>query len=171
LGTLRGGSREVRNGRVPNPYEGCMTASQVNMAVLVGLMIGLSLGSVWLVMWAMGFVTGWRKLAAQFPAREPLANAASAFGSIGFHSLGNYNNCVRFRMDEECLHVRMIPLFEKSHPPMSVPWEAVEVVDEKAGWGGFCRVKIAGVPVRVPRKVIARELELRRELEGLRAPA
>jgi hypothetical protein len=147
----------------------------IDLAVLIGLTVGLGLGGSTLTVWLIGFMTGWRKLAAQFPARAPLPGAAAAFGSVGFYALGNYNNCVRFRMDEECLHIGLIPPFSWTHPPMSVPWAAVEIVEADArgsllsGWG-FSRLRVAGVPVRVPRKVIARELELRAQLDTLRHP-
>lgn len=140
----------------------------IDILVIIGVTLGLGLMLSWASIWALGYVTGWRKLSAEFPGREPLAGAASAFGSIGFYALGNYNNCVRFRTDEECLHFWLVQPFRGTHPPLSIPWAAVEIVDAKPGWGGLCRIKVSGVPIRVPKKVIEREVGLRKELDALK---
>jgi hypothetical protein len=137
-------------------------------AVLVGA-LGLILCFTAFVMWALSYVTGWRKLAAKFPARPPLPAADSAFGSIGFYAIGNYNNCIRFKMDDDCLHLRILMPFSFGHPPLSIPWPAIETLDKKPTWG-MHHVKIDGIPARVPKRVIARELELRKQLDSI-APA
>src|SRR5690242_7198978 len=98
-----------------------MTPSQAHAittaAIIVGT-LGLGLCFTTLVMWAMSYLTGWRTLATRFPAKPPLPGADSTFGSIGLYSLGHYNNCVRFKMDADCLHVSIIAPFNFKHPPM-----------------------------------------------------
>jgi hypothetical protein len=144
-------------------------AQAISTAAILAITLGLGLCFTAMVMWGMSYLTGWRRLAAQFPARAPLPGAESSFGSIGFYALGNYNNCVRFRMDDDCLHVRLILPFNFGHPPMSIPWPAVELLDKKPTWG-MHHIRIAGVPARVPKRVIAREHELRRQLQSIDPP-
>jgi hypothetical protein len=139
------------------------TSQAISVAAIIAITLGLGLSLTALITWGLSHLTGWRRLAAQFPGRTPLAGAQSNFGSIGFYALGNYNNCVRFRMDDDCLHVSLIPPFNFSHPPMSIPWPLIEILDKKPTWG-MHHIRIAGVPARVPKRVVVREQELRQQL-------
>jgi hypothetical protein len=135
-------------------------------AFMLLLVLGVSIGSVMLVMYIMQRVSGWSRLAGEFPAQPPAQGARGGLTSVGFHCLCNYNNCVRWRADEDYLHLSLMPPFGWFyHPPISIPWVAVEIVDPRGRWGA-AKIRVLDIPIRVPKKMIEREVELRAALEA-----
>ena len=149
------------------------TSQGINLALIITVVIAFSVGSIYLTMLALSRLTGWKKLAATYPGQAPAPNARTGFGSCGFHTLGNYNNCVRWASDDDHLHISLVkPFAQMGHPPISIPWAVIDIVDSKPGWGGFAKIKADNVPIRIPAKAISAELELRQALasESLAEP-
>jgi hypothetical protein len=142
-----------------------MPSSQgIDPAVLVALLLAANIGVVTAVFLAMARLTGWKRLAAAYPARPPAQDARTGLGSAFFYTMGNYNGCVRWHADDEYLHLALIRPFQwLGHPPMSVPWAAIEV-DLTQSRDGYQQVYIDGIPVRLPFKAVEAELELRRAM-------
>jgi len=137
--------------------------------VLITIVLAASVGSVVLVMYLMQHFSGWSRLARAFPARPPAPDARGGLSSIGFYSWCNYNNCILWKSDAEHLHLSILPPFSwMYHPPMSIPWVAVEIIDAKGRWP---KVRVMDTPIRLPRGMIERELQLRAELEEHAASA
>ena len=81
--------------------------------------------------------------------------------------MGRYNNCVRWKVDDTYLHLQMIPPFNLAlHSPMSIPWGEVEDLRVAGGTlrGGFAEMHVAGVRLRVPMKLVKRELIVRKAM-------
>lgn len=113
------------------------------------------------IMLLMAHLSGWRRLAREFPGRPPAADARGGLTSVGFRALGKYNNCVLWKSDDEALHLRLMPPFNlMGHPPMSIPWAAVEIVKPKSFWG-WAQVKVSGIPISLQPKLIEQEVEVR----------
>jgi hypothetical protein len=136
----------------------------IGIAVILTLVFAANLGLVAAIMYAMARLTGWKRLAAAYPAQPPAPDARKGFGSLGFYSMGNYDNCAVWRADDEHLHLALFRPFQwMGHPPMSIPWAAVEFDPKPPKWG-FQQFSIDNIPVRVPVKAVQAELALREAL-------
>jgi hypothetical protein len=128
---------------------------------LLGTVLLLDLGIITLACWIAQAVGGWGRLVRAFPAHKPAPGARGGISSAGLHTWTNYTGCVRWSSDEEYLHLGLIPPFSWFfHPPMSIPWAAVEFIDTTPN-RGMMKVKVLGIPMRLPPKVLKDELELR----------
>jgi hypothetical protein len=145
----------------------------MDIAVILTLIFAASLGMVGGILLLMSRLTGWKRLADTYPAQPPAPNARRVFGSAGFRALGGYNNCVIWRADEEHLHIALMRPFQwMGHPPMSIPWAAVQFDPAQPRWG-YKRLSVDGIPIRAPAKVVETELALREALarENIQPPA
>jgi hypothetical protein len=128
---------------------------------LIGTVLLFDLGIVTLICWITQAIGGWGKLVKAFPARPPAPGARRGICSLGFHTYTNYSGCVRWRADDEYLHLGLVPpLSLFFHPPMSIPWAAVEFVDTSPK-RGMIGVKVLDIPMRIPAKLLQDELALR----------
>lgn len=145
----------------------------IDIAVVLALVFAASLGFVGAIMFAMSRLTGWKRLSRDYPARTPAPTARKGFGSAGFYALPNYNNCVRWKADEEHLHLSLVRPFQwMGHPPLSIPWAVIDIDPAPPKWG-FKQLRIDNIPVRVPAKAVQAEIELRDALarENISQPA
>jgi hypothetical protein len=126
------------------------------------VMAAFVIGMIWLI----AHFGGWRELAARYPAV-----AVSDFGtqrglwwqrgrtsrwrttSISLRWFLSYNHCIRWRADDDYLHLRVMPILSLFHPPVSLPWREMEVVSV-GRW--FAHLRIAGVPLRISPRIVAR---------------
>jgi hypothetical protein len=98
----------------------------------------------YLAFWAgvvslIGFM-GWKPLAARYPAaRWPDGEGMEVGWGSGSVAMSNYNGVVT----AEGLYLRPIRAFAYNHPPVFIPWEAVEAVE-----GGTPRL-FGGIALRL----------------------
>jgi len=86
------------------------------------------------VSFVLGTVSGWRRLAAKFPAPKGTEGPGIDFCSASFDFGVSYNNCLTLEAAEHGLIVRVIPPFSFTHPPLLLPWETLrtEATRDKA---------------------------------------
>lgn len=122
------------------------------------------------LVWLMSFVTGWRRLAAEFPARGQGAIAGKGVTSLLLGGVGRFNNCILWRADEEHLHLRMTPPFHTGYAPISIPWGEMTEVRAARHSRRFAVVVARGVRFEIGRGAVEQELAAREALEA-EAPA
>lgn len=114
------------------------------------------------------WMTGWARLARRHPGAPPLPGAVRNGGSLSMGSrLCNYNLIVRFASDDDHLHISLAPPFGlMSHPPISIPWAAVEFVEGGRRSLVLRRVelRVGAVRMWVPARVVEQETAVRREM-------
>jgi hypothetical protein len=89
-----------------------------------------------LVVALISIVGGWRYLAKSYPAEETTFRIAG--GNVGKRFrwtslvLGprffptNYGNCVNVVVNDLGIRIAVMPLFRTLHPPILIPWSAIE---------------------------------------------
>ena len=92
----------------------------------------------WLIACAMlSFMSGWRRLAARFPASSGIDGETYRFASM---SLGagllpvHYRNSMFVTVGRSGLSMSVFILFRVMHPPLFIPWSAVETVQPERFW-------------------------------------
>jgi hypothetical protein len=60
----------------------------------------------------------------------------------------NYGNCITVSLSDEGLGLKVMPLFRPLHPPLLVPWSAVEscALDKELGFFDRAAIQLVGVP-------------------------
>ncbi|TVQ30686.1 MAG: hypothetical protein EA376_12590 [Phycisphaeraceae bacterium] len=113
----------------------------------------------------LSHISGWRRLARRYPSCDSTELARTRFGSIAIRSPWmRYNNCIRYTTDERCLHIRLIPPFGLFfHPPMSIPWERIELPESvrRPARVSWTPIQVDGVAIWLPGIVVADEISLR----------
>lgn len=87
------------------------------------------------VVWLVG-ATGWRRLAARFPAaaRPDVTPARVASGTSARLGVVNYNGVLNVGVAPEGLHLAVMALFRVGHPPVLVPWDEIEASPPHREW-------------------------------------
>jgi hypothetical protein len=76
------------------------------------------------LVWAIGFVTGWRRLAKLYPMTKPLINEKKFYlKSISVSRWGSYNNCVTIGISDQGMSLSQLFFFRIGHSPVFIPWE------------------------------------------------
>lgn len=128
-------------------------------AVLLSILIPIG------VMWLISIFTGWRKLARAFPAQPRQPDARSRLTSLSLRYIGGYNNCVLWNADDEYLHLRLMPPFAwMSHPPVSIPWAAIEIV--KFIPKKSATIRVDGINIALESKIVESEVTLRAAMDA-----
>ena len=129
------------------------------------IVMGICLVAVPAMFLIIAHLSGWRRLCRRYPAHEHTELARTRHGSMAMTSSWmRYNNCIRYTTDERFLHIRMmIPFGWLFHPPMSIPWERVELPERAKRPARFAwtRIGVGGVSIWLPGAVVADEIELR----------
>lgn len=97
--------------------------------------IPLFLGFWSLVMMIAARVGGWHNLAMRFRREETAFRirdgkaeqyrwASLKMGSVYFPT--NYGNCVTVTLSSDGLGLQVMPVFRPMHPPLVIPWSAIE---------------------------------------------
>lgn len=128
---------------------------------------------VWAVLFTAGLsITlahfgGWRRLAKVYPPTEPASDSTRMLGSLSMGGAARYNNAVFYRLDEDHLHMRMIPILPM-HPRMSIPLVAIERIEPHfmRGWSKVYVDNQEGSTklMVMPTRIIQREIETRESL-------
>jgi hypothetical protein len=131
----------------------------VTVAGVVAFMAGL--------FWAIAHLGGWAALAREYPAHEPAPDADRGFGSLTIGRWCNYNNCIRWRADDDYLHLSLLAPFSSFHAPVSIPWVDATLTRR---FFGRCTLKAGRYSLTVPARMVARELHTRALLAGQPSP-
>lgn len=100
---------------------------------------------VWILLWiglwclvvaAISLIGGWNALAKSYRRGESTFRIAGQEEGVRFRwaslSMGlpffpaNYGNCVTVFVGEQGIGVNVMPLFRVLHPPLLIPWNAIE---------------------------------------------
>lgn len=96
--------------------------------------------AMWLVIGAiLSTVSGWRELAGHFPASVSSAAEGRDFrfasGTLGSPALPiRYRYCLTCSVSAAGLRLSVLPLLRFMHPPMFIPWSAVERATRDVWW-------------------------------------
>lgn len=91
--------------------------------------------AVWIgIMQLIAILSGWKKLAARFPAGEPLEGERFRWVSGRLDGHSRYNNCINVTVSEIGIELSMVFFFRFAHPPLFIPWEAIESLKNSKGW-------------------------------------
>jgi hypothetical protein len=113
---------------------------------LIVLAFPIFFGAMWIgVVSLLGAMSGWRGMAAAFPAvQDPTAQRFS-FGSasIGWRGFPvSYKSILTVDVGDYGIGLSVMRMFGFNHPPMSIPWQAVESCQQGfyAFWTGVMRM-------------------------------
>jgi hypothetical protein len=79
---------------------------------------------------------GWRALAQRFPATARPAGAIWSFTSATFRTRLlpiHYGNCVTVTVGDAGVRLSILFVFRAMHPPIMIPWSAIESLAREAG--------------------------------------
>ena len=85
---------------------------------------------------ALSIGGGWRALAQRFPATGRPAGAIWSFSSATFRTRLlpiHYGNCVTVTVSDAGLRIDVLFVFRPMHPPILIPWSAIDSVGRKSG--------------------------------------
>lgn len=111
-------------------------------------------------LWLLAAVGGWRSLAERFPRAPAAPGADSGLGSISIGGWCNYNLCVRWRADDEHLHLSILPIVAFFHAPMSIPWAEIDF-GSPGRRRSMVRGRVGNRTLWLQREMVRRELEVR----------
>ena len=96
--------------------------------------------AMWLLIGAiLSTVSGWRELAGHFPVPGSSAVEGRQFrfasGTLGSAALPiRYRYCLTCAVSPTGLRLSVLPLLRFMHPPMFIPWSAVERATRDVWW-------------------------------------
>ncbi|MCB8943616.1 MAG: hypothetical protein H6658_07665 [Ardenticatenaceae bacterium] len=74
------------------------------------------------IIWLIGSLGGWAKIAEKYPARQPWSATCWHMQSAQLRGFANYSGILKICADAEGIHVATIIFFSMGHAPFSVPW-------------------------------------------------
>lgn len=121
--------------------------------------VGMAL--YWLLLTSLiGWLSGWRALAQAYPARRPFNGEQQRFASAVMRYNSRYSAVLTIGADFEGVYLAVFALFRAGHPPLFIPWSAIEVTRVQH-WGvrgvRFDFRAAPGVPL-VTRAALAKKL-------------
>jgi hypothetical protein len=103
------------------------------------------------------WVGGWARLAQSYRAAYRPEGRKFRMQSVGF-DWANYGNCVTILVSRDGLYLAVWPLFRFSHPPLLLPWSALQVLAVHDRWWRRDVTVAVGTPplvrLRLPLHVV-----------------
>ena len=130
----------------------------------IGFTIAVTVILMPAVLLSISFCLGWRDFVRRFPA-QPIGAVVrkGSFASACFGVIGQYNNCIVWKDDEQFLHLSMLGIFSIGHAPFSIPFAMMELpLDEPTP--PRIRMVFEGHRLTLPWAMVEREIAMRREL-------
>lgn len=95
--------------------------------------------------WSCSLIGGWAALAREF-GQGTLSSETCVRRKDFMLGWMNYSGCVTYCAGPEGLRLTMLWLFRLGHPPVLIPWAAIEQLEPPRGWGPFrsARLTILG---------------------------
>ena len=113
---------------------------------MVAMVVFAAVAMVWGSFLAGG---AWRAAAARFPVPGRRLPAEEVFRFVTLRMMGGilgtmvYRNCVRLELNERGLLLSVWGPFGLGHPPMLIPWDAIETCERDfTPWGDAARISI-----------------------------
>jgi hypothetical protein len=87
-------------------------------------------------------LSDWRQLATIFTAQRPPSGRRFDFESVGVGHVA-YSLCVTIHVSGKGIHLSVLFPFRLAHPPLFIPWQAIDFVDiDRAIWSGRAELKV-----------------------------
>jgi len=86
--------------------------------------------AIWCFVFKIISVFGWGKLAAQYASHDPPSGVSLKWQSFVLGKVMNYNRCVTIHVGGAALFLEMPRFFRFAHPPLRIPWSAVQYLKE-----------------------------------------
>ena len=114
---------------------------------LIGILL-LLVGSFPFIARKLAEKSGWKRLAAQFPAKVSRRTAVGTRISVYSMTVGDfsYQNTVRIVVTQKGLLIGMVWPFSLSHPDVMIPWKAFQGLKEGKSFMGKSHSLIIGNP-------------------------
>ncbi|HEX4614076.1 MAG TPA: hypothetical protein VH092_38190 [Urbifossiella sp.] len=108
------------------------------------------------LLWVIGGLGGWRRLARHYPLREPFSGRLHRFQRLQL-GWSNYGGCVTIGTNADGLYLATILPFRPGHPAMFIPWAEVAAAEFVRKWyGSWLELRFAAAPrlcLRLPERV------------------
>ena len=141
--------------------------SALNPILLAGIvLLGLV---VWgLVMFLLGRVSGWARLAEDYRSDSEMPSKRFRMRSVMIR-WAHYGNCVTFGVDYRGLHMATFgPLL--GHPRLLIPWPDISVTPKKVWWTACAELRFRRAP-EIPVLISARLADQLTSAAGASSPA
>ncbi len=112
---------------------------------IIGLLTAMDVVIIWTIV-----RFGWGSLPAEFPGRQPLADAVSRRCQSFRVNLLNFGFCINVAVDEQHLHLTPIkPLRALGAKGSSIPWESIRI-EKRSTRGRWLTAKAGSHTLRGP---------------------
>ncbi|PSH03030.1 MAG: hypothetical protein CXZ00_14405 [Acidobacteria bacterium] len=113
------------------------------------------------ILFLVSRLSGWAALARRFSSTEPFCGETWRWQSARFRFSSNFNNCLTVGANEQALYFSVIIPFRLFHPPLTIPWQEIEVETGKVFFGFYdtARLRIGTeerITVRIYGKLVNR---------------
>ena len=106
-----------------------------------------------LVCYTISIVGGWKRLARKYPRREEPKGRKFSMASASLGFFCNYNGCLTIHGCKEGVDLAVWGLFRIGHPPIFLPWSALErVTPGKFLWIKWVKIEV-GSPMVTTLKI------------------
>lgn len=117
----------------------------------VGVLAAVGFAAWWCVLlWVVGALFGWGKLARHYRATGPFHGTVRRFRSAQI-GLSNYGGVLSVGTNADGLHLAVFPLFRPGHPPLFIPWADVTATPGKGWLTEYLDLRFAQAPRVVVR--------------------
>jgi hypothetical protein len=132
---------------------------------LVATLAPFGFAGAWIgVLWLIGQLSGWARLATRYRTREPRPLGAMSFVTASLQGV-RMNNSLIVGIAEDGLDLRAPLMFRPGHPPLRIPWSVIRVEGESSGvfTGEVTHLRLGedGPLLRLPSEIWARSEGLR----------
>jgi len=154
----------------------CLSANMLGMnaepgstafSLLLLLLIPLYLVAL---MWVLSRLSGWDWLARRFSETGVFYGESWRWQSARFRGWFSYNNCLKVGASSEGLHLEVMRIlipFRLFHPPLTIPWNEIEVETGKAWFGLFDTARFRmGVEEQITMRVYGKIVDRVRRAAG-----
>ncbi len=150
------GAGILYNGRTPEGRSQPLIESLTLVAAMVAVVCEIAV-VVCSIGWVGAMLSGWRRIYNAYPARKgPLGKRFATRGSIG--ALYYFKSLIAY-VDPEGLRLSAVFPFGFAHPPIFIPWTAINRVESRRFlWLEYIKFDVGSPKVAticLPRKVLA----------------
>ncbi len=82
-------------------------------------------------------LSGWERLAGRYPLSGAFPKGGHRFQSMRLNNT-TYRRVLRMLETPEGLYLVPMSLFRVDHPPLFIPWQAIEIEEHPTWWGWYC---------------------------------
>ncbi|MCX7700562.1 MAG: hypothetical protein N2039_06760 [Gemmataceae bacterium] len=126
------------------------------------ILYAVLLGLLWVcvLLWLIGRLTGWHRLARTFPVTDSLPQTLWRFQTVYLRFGGKYSGIVTVGADTRGLYLALLPVFNVGHPPCYIPWQEMQL-EMKRHWsiGEYLEIRfprVRNVVLMLPAKLAAK---------------